>query len=175
MPNPAARAFAPNLVLGAAVCLAGTAAGLWLPPGLALFLAGIAVCRICWLEDNIHEDLLRADRIPAGYRAVRSRRRTLFGTSGAAPEDPVALAGLLRIQSLAWSAFAWGAASGALLASGLNGAGLFAALALGLALRAADYFAIAQTLVAAGHPIPRRLLAGDGPLRQLAVNPRSRD
>lgn len=175
MPHSAARAFAPNLVLGSAVCLAGTAAGLWLPAGLALFLAGIAVCRICWLEDNIHEDLLRADRIPAGYRACRSRRRTFLGGGDAAPEDPVALAGLLRIQSLAWATFAWGTATGALLAPGLNGTALFAALTLALALRAADYFAIAQTLVAAGYPIPRRLLAGDGPLRQLAVNPRSRD
>ena len=175
MPHPAVRVFSQSLILGGGVALAGTAAGLWLPAGLALLLAGIAVCRICWLEDNIHEDLLRADRIPAGYRACRSRRSTLFGGNAGGTDDPVALAELLRIQSLAWAAFVWGSACGALLASELNGAALFAALALALALRAADYFAIALTLVDTGRPIPRRLLTGDGPLRQMAVNARPRD
>lgn len=177
MHRPAALSFALHLVLGGLVCLAGSAAGLWLPPGLALLLGAVAVCRICWLEDNIHDDLLRADRLPEAYRNCRSRRQSLFGGSGGdETEDPVGLAELLRIQSLAWSTFAWGIGGGLLLSAGPgSGAPVLAALALALALRAADYFAVAQTLVLAGRPMPRHLLSGEGPLHRIVVNARPRD
>jgi hypothetical protein len=101
------KTFCDILMLGAVVTLAGSIAGLWLPAGAALLLLRLAVCRICWIEDNIHHDLLSAERMPPGYRACRTRRSALLGTGaaepGADPDCPRRLAAELRLQAHALS------------------------------------------------------------------------
>lgn len=174
------KAFSDQLLLGGIIVAAGTAAGLWLPLGAALLLLSIAVCRICWIEDNIHQDLLNADHLPAGYRACLDRRTALlFGASREeSPEDqdcPLRMASALRLQAHALAAFSWGAAAGVALPVGAPltfGAG---ALALALALRHADYLAVGASLIAAGKPMPQRMIAGRGPLSGLAIIPRRPD
>jgi hypothetical protein len=174
------KAFSDHLLLGGLIVGAGSAAGLWLPLGVALLLLSIALCRVCWIEENIHQDLLNAENLPAGYRACLERRS--FFLSGSVPEDksqehdcPKRIASALRLQAHAWAAFGWGLAAGAALPAGAPltyGAGV---LALTLALRHADYLAVGASLIASGKPLPRRLIAGRGPLSSLAIIPRRPD
>ena len=67
------------LIALALVLFAGTAVAIWTPFGFSLLLGSVALLRICWIEDNIHQDLLEADRVPAGYRATQRRRATVLG------------------------------------------------------------------------------------------------
>jgi hypothetical protein len=178
-PGPSRR-FPTNLLLGCFVVAAGSAVGLWLPLSAALLVLALALCRVCWIEDNIHQDLLRAETVPAGYRECRRRRRGLIGAAfGDLAEEvtcPRRLALELRLQSHAWAAFAWAIAAGAVLPAGVAltfGAG---ALALLLALRHADYLALGAALLTSGAPLPPHLIAGRGPLSaQLAIIPRRPD
>jgi hypothetical protein len=171
------KAFSDHLIAGSCVVAAGCAAGLWLPLGAGLLLLALALCRVCWIEDNIHHDLLAAETVPTGYRACRQRRAGLLGRAFGDGEEEVTcprrLASELRLQAHAWSAFAWAVAAGAVLPAGVAltfGAG---ALALVLALRHADYLAVGAAHLAAGHPLPPHLIAGRGGLlAQLAIIPR---
>jgi hypothetical protein len=171
------KTFSEHLLIGGAVVGAGSAAGLWLPLGAALLLLALALCRVCWIEDNIHQDLLNAETVPSGYRACRRRRSGLLGLALGDPEEeitcPRRLASELRLQAHAWSAFAWAIAAGAVLPAGVAltfGAG---AMALFLALRHADYLALVAAHLASGAPLPAHLIAGRGGLlSQLAIIPR---
>lgn len=173
------KAFCDHLLLGGLVVGAGAAAGLWLPLGAALLMLALALCRACWIEDNIHQDLLRAETLPPGYRACRERRSgflgVVFGDGADAVSCPRLLASELRLQAHLWSAFAWAIAAGAALPSGAAPAVGAGALALLLALRHADYLAVGAALLARGAPLPPHLIAGRGPLSQFAVIPRRRD
>jgi hypothetical protein len=173
------KAFSDHLLLGGLVVGAGTAAGLWMPLGGALLLLALALCRICWLEDNIHRDLLAADDIPSGYTDCRDRRRGLLGFAFGDPSEditcPKRLASVLRLQAHVWSAFGWAIAAGIALPGGAPltfGAGI---LALLLALRHADYIALGAAFLVRGAPLPPHLIAGRSPLSQLAVIPRRHD
>jgi hypothetical protein len=171
------KAFSDHLIAGSCVVAAGSAAGLWLPLGAGLLILALALCRVCWIEDNIHHDLLAAETVPTGYRACRQRRAGLLGRAFGDPEEeitcPRRLASELRLQAHAWSAFAWAVAAGAVLQAGVAltfGAG---ALALVLALRHADYLAVGAAHLAAGRPLPPHLIAARGGLlAQLAIIPR---
>jgi len=173
------KTFSNHLLAGGLVVGAGSAAGIWLPLGAALLLLALLICRICWLEDNIHQDLLQAEDVPAGYRACRERRRGLvglaFGDEEHGNDCPLWLASALRLQSHAWSALGWGIAAGAMLPAGVPLTYAAGALALILALRHADYLAVGASRLAWGRPLPDRLIAGRGPLSQLAVIPRRPD
>lgn len=168
------KAFSDHLLAGGVVVAAGSAAGFWLPLGAALLLLALAICRICWIEDNIHHDLLPAETMPTGYSACRKRRSGLVGRALGDREEeitcPQRLASELRLQSHAWSAFSWAIAAGAVLPAGVAltfGAGT---LALILALRHADYLAVGAAILTTGAPLPQRLIAGRGGLlSQLAV------
>ena len=174
------KAFSDHLLLGGLIVGAGSAAGLWLPLGVALLLLSIALCRVCWIEENIHQDLLNAESLPAGYRACLERRSLFLSCAARGEESPERdcprrMASALRLQAHAWAAFAWALAAGAVLPAGAPltfGAG---ALALALALRHADYLAVGASLIASGEPLPRRLIAGRGPLASLAIIPRRPD
>jgi hypothetical protein len=171
------KAFSDHLIAGGVVTAAGSAAGLWLPLGAALLLLALVLCRICWIEDNIHQDLISADTLPTGYRACRQQRAGLLGLAfGDRAEEvtcPRRLASELRLQAHAWSAFAWALAAGAVLPAGVAltfGAGV---LALVLALRHADYLAVGAAHLAAGQPMPPHLIAARGGLlARLAIIPR---
>jgi hypothetical protein len=171
------KAFSDHLVAGGFVVAAGSAAGFWLPLGPALLLLALAICRVCWIEDNIHHDLLGTKTVPPGYRACQRRRAGLLGRAfGDGAEEatcPRRLAADLRLQAHAWSAFAWAIAAGAALPAGVAltfGASL---LALVLALRHADYLAVMAAHLATGGPVPQHLIAGrSGLLAQLAIIPR---
>ncbi len=171
--------FVANILLGVLVAATGSAAGIWLPDGAALMIAGLAICRICWIEDNIHHDLLPAKRIPTGYRACRNRRRSLFGKVVSDRTDdadsPLLLASELRVQSHAWAAFAWALIAGSALGQGSPAVYVGASIALALSLRHADYLAWSQTVLAGGRPLPRRQLVARGPLARLAYSSRRPD
>ncbi len=173
------KVFSDTLQLGGLVAAAGSAAGLWLPTSFAILLCGLAVCRICWLEDNIHHDLISADSVPPGYRACRARRQHLLGRLFADDltdtDCPRVLASQLRIQSHAWAAFAWSLLAGAMLAQAALVTVAVATVALAMALRNADYFALAQSSVAAGQALPRHLITRRGPLARLAHSSRRSD
>lgn len=161
------KSFSDHLLSGALAAAAGSAAGIWLPLGAGLMLLGLALCRICWIEDNIHQDLLPAERLPPGYR---HRHGTPPGEA-----CPQRLASQLRVQAHAWAAFSWALAAGVLLPLGAPltiAAGL---VALALALRHADYFGITGAQVATGRPLSRRLIAAHGPLTHFVVIPRRPD
>jgi hypothetical protein len=116
------KSFCEHLILGGAIVAAGSAAGLWLPTGASLLILGLAICRVCWIEDNIHQDLLPADSVPPGYQSCRDRRRglvgALLGDTGDDAGCPRRLASALRIQAHAWAAFAWAVAGGTVLPAG---------------------------------------------------------
>jgi hypothetical protein len=173
------RSFSDHLLLGGLVVATGSAAGLWLPPGAAILLLALLLCRVCWIEDNIHQDLLPSETLPPGYRACRERRRglvgTLFGDAPDATDCPKRLASVLRLQSHAWAAFAWGLSAGVALHAGAPYALAAGGLALLLALRQADYLALGASLMAQGGPLPLHLIARRGVLTQLAVIPRRPD
>ena len=173
------KAFSDHLVIGGLVAGAGTAAGIWLPIGAALLLLALALCRVCWIEDNIHQDLLPAEIMPPGYKACRERRSGLlglaFGDAGEAFTCPRRLASALRLQAHVWSAFIWAIAAGAMLPVGAPLTFAAGALALLLALRHADYLAVGAAVLSAGAPLPQHMIAGRGPLSQLAVIARRPD
>ena len=173
------KAFSDHLLTGGLVVGAGTVAGIWLPLGAALLVLALALCRVCWIEDNIHQDLLPARDMPAGYRACRERRSGLlglaFGDTTETVSCPRRLASALRLQAHVWSAFAWAIAAGALLAVAGSMTLVMGGLALLLALRHADYLAVGAALLARGVPLPAHLIAGRGPLSQIAVIPRRPD
>lgn len=170
------KTFCDMLLLGVAIAGAGSMAGLWLPPGAALLLLAVVLCRICWIEDNIHHDLLPAKRMPPGYRASRAQRGGVTG--GAAPDDPDCprrLAAEMRLQAHAWGAFAWGAAGGVVLQAAVPLALAAGATALLLALRQADYLALGSAMLAERGALPERLIAGRGPLSHIGVIRRGPD
>lgn len=173
------KTFCDVLMLGAAVTAAGSMAGLWLPPGAALLLLALAICRICWIEDNIHHDLLTAERIPPGYRACRTRRSAFLGTAPADPEGdpncPRRLAAEMRLQAHALAAFSWALVAGMVLKGGMPLTYAAGAGALFIALRHADYLALGTAILASGRPLPDRLITARGPLTRLAVIPRRPD
>jgi hypothetical protein len=173
------KSFCEHLLLGGGLVAAGSAAGLWLPLGAALLVLALALCRICWIEDNIHQDLLPATVLPPGYRACRDRRRgivgLLFGDTADDTDSPQRLAFILRHQAHAWAAFAWGIAAGAVLPAGAALTVAAGIVGLALGLRHADYMAVGAAHLASGAPLPRHLIAGRGVLSQLAVIPRRPD
>lgn len=171
--------FCDRLALGASIVALGCATAIWLPQGLAFLLLGLAMCRICWIEDNIHSDLLPADEVPSGYRACRERRRLVLGLPLSRGEGdtccPKLLASQLRLQSLAWSAYAWAILAGATLQYASAPGAACGVLCLAAALRSADYFALGQSWLLCGRPLPRHLLLGQTPLARLAYSSRRPD
>lgn len=174
------KTFCDVLLLGAVIVAAGSMAGLWLPAGAALLLSAVALCRICWIDDNIHHDLLPAKRMPPGYRGSRIDRGGVTGAAASAfrgdPNCPRRLAAELRLQAHAWGAFAWGVAGGVMLQAATSLAlSVGAAGVVFLALRQADYLALGSATLAARGSLPERLIAGRGPLSHLAVIRRGPD
>lgn len=179
MHERSAKVFSDHLLLGGLVTAAGSAAGLWFPTSFAILLGGLALCRICWIEDNIHHDLLHAEQIPTGYRTCRTRRQNVLGRQFSDDltntECPRLLASQLRVQGHAWAAFGWALLAGAVLVHAAAISVVVSMLCLLMALRNADYFAWGQTALIAGRPLPDRLIAGRGPLSRFAYSTRRPD
>ncbi len=173
------RIIAEQLVIGAAITVAGSAVGLWLPPALAIMVGIVALLRICWLEDNIHHDLLTSDRVPPGYKACRARRRAALPLFRPHTLDettcPVMLASQLRIQSHAWSSFLWSLAAAIILTGGSLFALIGGAIALGLGVRSVDRFALAQSVVLTGNRLAPQQLVARSILAPFAINASRKD
>jgi hypothetical protein len=167
----AAPFFAGSLAL-----LAGSATGLWAATPLAAIVGVVALLRVCWIDENIRQDLERADRMPAGYaRVLNIRRRLSAQFFGTAPEEitcPRLLASHLRAQGHAIFAFLFGLVAVALAATiGDTPLGLLAAGgALALGLGRIDRLAAADAHLRRREPLPRHLLDDRGLLSRLLTN-----
>lgn len=152
-----AAIFSEHLAFGTLLVLAGSAVSLWTTPWLAAVTGLLVICRICWIEENIHDDLLRREARHPGAQC------------------PVLLASEQRVQGYAWGSFAWGLAAAWLLDHGH--AALFVAGlgALVMALVNADRCALGQVSVRSGRPLPYGQISGRGRLYGLIVNTRRTD
>ncbi len=110
------RARIEALLAGAVLLLGGSALALWLPLGLAAAIGMGVLMRLCWLDDNIRNDLMSAPRMPESYlqtqRLQAEWRRLLLGGSRAPVECPRRLASDMRVQAHALHAFFCGSALG---------------------------------------------------------------
>lgn len=154
------------------VCAALVAAGAY--GSLQASAAGLAgvlfvvLLRICWLEDNIKNDLIDCDRLPANYvNIARRRQRALWLLFGAAPgSDPagwspalVATGMRAQIQALAAALFGAVAVMAARDLPFHPAVNLAAASAVFLtALSRADALIATLALLDQDRPLPRHAL-----------------
>ena len=71
----------------------------------------LVLIRICWIEENIHDDLLKSDRVPNSYLNHQIRRQNWSWRLGLATSDiiecPKRLAMKLRNHADNWWVFFW--------------------------------------------------------------------
>ena len=165
MAHPCLSAIA-RILTGAALVTLGAAIGTAFPLGLTSTLAAIVVLRICWLEDNIGNDLVGQETLPANHANPARRRRDLMARLSSRPpveppRSPALLATAMRGQVQAWMALLLGA----LAVVGASRLGLHpiadiavGALFLRLALLRADALAVTLAHLDADTPLPRAAL-----------------
>jgi hypothetical protein len=107
MPQDPDQSIVFCVVAGALAVAAGALGVLWLIPGVSGILALLILIRMCWLDDNILNDLLDRDELPDGYRMRLARRRQiaalLFGaTIPLAPDTPAQVATRMRAEMQCW-------------------------------------------------------------------------
>ncbi|MEM1429490.1 MAG: hypothetical protein AAGG09_08530 [Pseudomonadota bacterium] len=170
------NARATPLLSGAALILAGSAIALWLPGGLVGAFALFLLLRICWLEENIRSDLMRASHLPEGYRTTQALQRrwqmALFGEASEPITCPQRLASILRVQSHALYALLLGgcaafvATAAALPVLG----GILGAAILVLACQRVDRLVAAETILGQGGTLPEEMLEARGPIARFVLN-----
>lgn len=157
-----------HLYTAAAIVAAAALAGAWAPMNLVGLVALLALLRICWLEDNISNDLIGRDALPNDYVNTTTRRgnflRLWLGREPA--EDagslpPVKLATAMRAEIQVWGSAVFGMAATAAAKGGLFGQPVD--LILGttlfvLALRRADKLMVSLAHCAEGRALPHNLL-----------------
>jgi len=164
------------LLSGGTLVLAGSAVALWLPGGLVGALGLLVLLRICWLEENIRSDLMRAHVLPEGYRRTQALQRrwqmALFGAAAEPVACPQRLASILRVHSHSLYALLLGgsaafiARTAALPALGLAlGAGI-----LMLACMRVNRLAETEAIVAQGGTLPEAMLEDRGPIARFVLN-----
>jgi hypothetical protein len=164
------------LLSGAVLVLAGSTIALWLPGGLAGALALFLLLRICWLEENIRSDLMRAPELPEGYRRTQALQRrwqmALFGAAAEAVTCPQRLASMMRVQSHAlYALFLGGSAAFLAKAMAVPAFGLLlGAGVLMLACLRVDRIAEAEAIVARGGALPAEMLEYRGPIARFVLN-----
>lgn len=177
--NPEARpdtGLAPHLIAGSACVAAGALAAVHLPPALAGVALALTLLRRCWIEANIHDDLIGAEDLPTGYRNALRRQERLAAfwnlpVETQAPDCPRRLASLLRLQALGLSAFLYGAlATGLPVLADAPAALLPGMAALWLGLRRADSYAHARAVLARGDTLPPDRIAHREGLAAWAMN-----
>jgi hypothetical protein len=157
-----------HLVIGCGVVAAAAMTGIWAPANLVMILALFVVLRVCWLEDNISNDLIGRDQLPGGYVNTAIRRgnfvRQWLGReprADASKMRPHHLATVMRAEIQVWACVLLGLSStsfahgGALGVAGnlLAGAGLLA-----IALKRVDRLTVSLAHCAEGRALPQRLL-----------------
>jgi hypothetical protein len=157
-----------HLVVGCGIVATAALAGIWAPPNLLAILSLLVLMRICWLEDNICNDLIGRDRLPGSYVNTSIRRGNLlrcwFGLEtgeGAARLPPHQLATAMRAEIQVWGCMLFGIA--ATLVAQVTAFGPVIGLAAGavllrMALARADRLAVSLAHCAAGRALPQRLL-----------------
>jgi hypothetical protein len=143
-------------------------AGIWAPPNLLAILSLLVLMRVCWLEDNICNDLIGRDRLPGSYVNTSIRRgnflRLWLGLDpgeDAARLPPHQLATSMRAEIQIWACMLFGIAAtlvAQVTAFGpVVGLGAGAAL-LAMALSRVDRLTVSLAHCAAGRALPQRLL-----------------
>jgi hypothetical protein len=139
-----------------------------LPFGLVILLILIGLLRWCWLEDNLHSDLLPATTLPTGYlNRLIERAYWRWWLTGLPPTPhpcPKKLACLLRQQTWTLQAMLLGLFCGFLVTHAPHLALLapvFAWLAL---LRLETVIATQRHILVTNKPLPFHLVAGRNPL-----------
>jgi hypothetical protein len=162
------RSDSTHLVLGCGIVATAALAGIWAPPNLVAILALLVLMRVCWLEDNICNDLIGRDRLPGSYVNTSIRRgnflRLWFGmepSGDAGRLPPHQLATAMRAESQIWACMLFGI--GATLAAQVTAFGfalslIASATLLAMALIRVDRLAVSLAHCAAGKALPQRLL-----------------
>jgi hypothetical protein len=157
-----------HLLTGCAVVATAALAGIWAPPNFVMIVALLALMRVCWLEDNITNDLIGRDRLPGGYVNTAIRRgnwmRMWLGREPAEDASrlpPHQLATAMRAEVQVWGCMLFGMA--ATLVARAEGFGpmlhlLAGGALLALALLRVDRLTVSLAHCAAGRALPRRLL-----------------
>lgn len=151
------------VLAGALAVAAGAMTAFALPQGLCLTLGLLLVIRICWLDDNVVNDLADREKLPASYAAAFARRQRLavllFGTPPSADvPSPGMLATRLVAEARFWSAFVL--AGAAVLVAQAMPFGFLLSFAIGIwlflwALRRADQLTASLRCLEAGLPQAR--------------------
>jgi hypothetical protein len=157
-----------QLMIGCGVVAAAAMAGIWAPVNLVVIIALFVVLRVCWLEDNITNDLIGRDRLPGGYVNTAVRRSNLVRQwLGREPvEDtskmrPHHLATVMRAEIQVWACMLFGLSATSIAHAGPVGATgnlVVGGALLFLALRRVDRLMVSLAHCAEGRALPQRLL-----------------
>ncbi|MBP0484363.1 hypothetical protein [Sagittula salina] len=152
------------VLAGALAIAAGALGALNLDPAFTGLLGVLVVLRICWLDDNIANDLLDRDHLPQSYLNAQARQRMveimLLGKPwGEVDLSPGLVATRMRAEAQVWSAVIVSGCAALLADTAPFGVGVSLVLALGgflLAFRMADRISATLWLVECGRALPRR-------------------
>ena len=157
-----------HLLIGCGVVAAAALSGIWAPVNLVLIVSLFVLLRVCWLEDNITNDLIGRDSLPGGYVNTAIRRgnfvRQWLGrepAEDASKMPPHHLATVMRAEIQVWACMLLGLCATALAQAGpfgpatnlVLGGALFV-----LALRRVDRLMVSLAHCAEGRALPQRLL-----------------
>jgi hypothetical protein len=157
-----------HLLIGCGVVAAAALTAIWAPLNLVLIVSLFALLRVCWLEDNITNDLIGRDSLPGGYVNTAIRRgnflRLWFGhepAEDASKMRPHHLATVMRAEIQVWACMMLGIAATTVALVGPLG--LIGNLVLGggvliVALRRVDRLMVSLAHCAEGRALPARLL-----------------
>jgi hypothetical protein len=154
-----------HLLIGCGVVAAAALTAIWAPLNLVLIVSLFALLRVCWLEDNITNDLIGRDSLPGGYVNTAIRRgnflRLWFGhepAEDASKMRPHHLATVMRAEIQVWACMMLGIAATTVALVGPLG--LIGNLVLGggvliVALRRVDRLMVSLAHCAEGRALPR--------------------
>lgn len=174
MPEDPDLSFVLCILSGGLAVAAGAFGAMHLSSSLVAVIAFLALLRICWLDDNIANDLLVRDDLPQSYINAQNRQRIvetlLLGRPWGETElSPELIATRMRAEMQVWTAvlFSGGAALMALsVPFGLWTSVTFALGGFVWAFRTADRLSETLWLVECGRSLPREELLrrpGQGP------------
>lgn len=157
-----------QLLTGCGVVAAAAMTGIWAPPNLVMIVALFVLLRVCWLEDNISNDLIGRDELPGGYVNTAIRRGNLVRqwlgrepAEDASKMPPHHLATVMRAEIQVWACMLFGICATAIASSGpfgTTGNLLIGGTLLVLALRRVDRLMVSLAHCAEGRALPQRLL-----------------
>ncbi len=157
-----------QLMIGCGVVAAAAMTGIWAPVNLVMIIALFVVLRVCWLEDNISNDLIGRDQLPGGYVNTAIRRgnfvRQWLGREpheDASKMRPHHLATVMRAEIQVWACMLIGLSATAVAHAGpfaLTGNLTVGAALLVLALSRVDRLMVSLAHCAEGRALPQRLL-----------------